>query len=481
MQITYENNQTFTEARPWFVANDPANSQFVQGTGIIVNTVDTTIAKFTSNLNSADDKIIIGIFHWNIGTGGNNYIVANGLKLKINSQTISSNNFVFDIGAAAQTNTQTFVLIANDTTHVANPVYNLTAAAFSANSVATGQIVAISNSTGSFKTTNQTSAVTLGTGTTIYGKATTFSGANLVIAEVELKQTAAQTTGKIPKGGLVLSSSSGASTSNQHPIYFETKDSSGGIGNSYSELLILDDPGAGSNPTYTVKGTKITTGSDVITAAVKMVILNQNSNYHQVVTGTTDISIKNSDTKLGIITPSFTSGDNVVIGSMDINQTSASYTSINAGNAKLKDTNDATLASSPYKITYERYVAGTNVNDTQLQIPFVYEERNAVANPKYNFSAAATAGAQLQGVLRGVVIHIKDNFANNPETATISDTVSTVYTAYTGASTIRLVNVWTNSTAYTGNAIVVPIAIANGGNRSLIVGIEANDARADRV
>src|SRR3989475_6581811 len=226
MQITYGNNQTFTEARPWFVANDPANSQFVQGTGIIVNTVDTTIAKFTSNLNSADDKIIIGIFHWNIGTGGNNYIVANGLKLKINSQTISSNNFVFDIGAAAQTNTQTFVLIANDTTHVANPVYNLTAAAFSANSVATGQIVAISNSTGSFKTTNQTSAVTLGTGTTIYGKATTFSGANLVIAEVELKQTAAQTTGKIPKGGLVLSSSSGASTSNQHPIYFETSDCS---------------------------------------------------------------------------------------------------------------------------------------------------------------------------------------------------------------------------------------------------------------
>src|SRR6267143_206645 len=34
MQITYGNNQTFTEARSWFVANDPANSQFVQGTGI---------------------------------------------------------------------------------------------------------------------------------------------------------------------------------------------------------------------------------------------------------------------------------------------------------------------------------------------------------------------------------------------------------------------------------------------------------------
>src|SRR2546428_324909 len=92
-------------------------------------------------------------------------------------------------------NNQTFTearpwFVANDTTHVANPVYNLTAAAFSANSVATGQIVAISNSTGSFKTTNQTSSVILGTGTTIYGKATTFSGANLVIAEVELKQTA---------------------------------------------------------------------------------------------------------------------------------------------------------------------------------------------------------------------------------------------------------------------------------------------------
>src|SRR2546427_2794078 len=363
MQIAYEKNQTFTEARPWFVANDPANSQFVQGTGITVKTAATTIAKFTSNLKTTDDKLIIGILHWNIGTGGNNYIPANNLRLKINNKTISSNNFALDIGTPVQRNTQTFVLIGNDTTQVANPVYNFSATTYYAtNSVATGQIVIISNSTGSFKTTNQTSTPTLTTGTTIYSKATTFSGANLVIAEVELKQTAASTTGKIAKGGLVLSSSSGASTSNQHPIYFETNDANIGIGNSYSELLILDDPGAGSNPTYTVKGTNPASGTSTITAAVKMVILNQNSNYHKVVTGTTDISIKNSDTKLGIITPAFTSGDNVVIGTMDINQTSASYTSINAGNAKLKNTTDTTLASSPYKITYERYVAGTNFN-----------------------------------------------------------------------------------------------------------------------
>src|SRR3989475_8120524 len=475
MQIAYEKNQTFTEARPWFVANDPANSQFVQGTGITVKTAATTIAKFTSNLKTTDDKLIIGILHWNIGTGGNNYIPANNLRLKINNKTISSNNFALDIGTPVQRNTQTFVLIGNDTTQVANPVYNFSATTYYAtNSVATGQIVVISNSTGSFKTTNQTSTPTLTTGTTIYSKATTFSGANLVIAEVELKQTAASTTGKIAKGGLVLSSSSGASTSNQHPIYFETNDANIGIGNSYSELLILDDPGAGSNPTYTVKGTNPASGTSTITAAVKMVILNQNSNYHKVVTGTTDISIKNSDTKLGIITPAFTSGDNVVIGTMDINQTSASYTSINAGNAKLKNTTDTTLASSPYKITYERYVAGTNVNDTQLQIPFVYEERNAVANPKYNFSAAATTGAQLQGVLRGVVIHIKDNFANQTETATISDAVSTVYLS---ASTVSLDRVWTNSTGVSSSPyrITLNVNIYGGTNRALIVGIQSND------
>src|SRR5256712_1393812 len=164
MQIAYEKNQTFTEARPWFVANDPANSQFVQGTGITVKTAATTIAKFTSNLKTTDDKLIIGILHWNIGTGGNNYIPANNLRLKINNKTISSNNFALDIGTPVQRNTQTFVLIGNDTTQVANPVYNFSATTYYAtNSVATGQIVVISNSTRSFKTTNQTSTPTLTT------------------------------------------------------------------------------------------------------------------------------------------------------------------------------------------------------------------------------------------------------------------------------------------------------------------------------
>ncbi|TLX65602.1 MAG: hypothetical protein E6L02_08100 [Thaumarchaeota archaeon] len=150
VQITYDNNKTFNEARPWFVAVDP-ESGFHKGSGVVIPLgVDTTIATVKPAVTASDNKFIIAAFYWKIGTSVTNRtkIQANDLKLIGPTGRIATNVQGYNLGTGGFTNMSTTILIANDTSHTtASPTYTLTAKTSAANTVGSGQIIVISNAT----------------------------------------------------------------------------------------------------------------------------------------------------------------------------------------------------------------------------------------------------------------------------------------------------------------------------------------------
>src|SRR5207245_4946046 len=117
VQITYDNNKTFNEARPWFVAVDP-ESGFHKGSGVVIPLgVDTTIATVKPAVTASDNKFIIAAFYWKIGTSVTNRtkIQANDLKLIGPTGRIATNVQGYNLGTGGFTNMSTTILIANDT------------------------------------------------------------------------------------------------------------------------------------------------------------------------------------------------------------------------------------------------------------------------------------------------------------------------------------------------------------------------------
>src|SRR6267143_2431006 len=441
-QITYDNNKTFNEARPWFVANDP-ESKFNKGLGIVIsNAVATTIATSSPTFPAGDRKFIIAAFYWKNGTGaGTTTIRPNNLKLVGpvpggSTGRIATNVQGLGIGNTAVSNMTTTILIANDTSGTASPTYTLSAMANRTNTVGSGQIMVIDNAT-QMGSVNQTGTKSLAnTKTNIFtwapgvGYGLQAGYHNLVIAVVHINKTSGAAVTAIAPGNLNLTRAGGGpSVSNAHRLQFAGV--VGSAGSDFTQLLILNDTVGGATPKYYVNASATTT--NVLSADVKLFIL-------QGAQGTTFNTVNSSDTligtrstaitgpKSGILNDDFPAGNNLIIGAVDINQTSPSATpNINNNAITLLNTTSGTypapqMTNSSYTKQFSA-CTGACATNTQLQYPILFEDRNAHANQKYGFNATATSANAIRASVNAVVIHIRDNFKSLTENVGITDKV----------------------------------------------------------
>src|SRR6267143_258463 len=441
-QITYDNNKTFNEARPWFVANDP-ESKFNKGLGIVIsNAVATTIATSSPTFPAGDRKFIIAAFYWKNGTGaGTTTIRPNNLKLVGpvpggSTGRIATNVQGLGIGNTAVSNMTTTILIANDTSGTASPTYTLSAMANLTNTVGSGQIMVIDNAT-QMGSVNQTGTKSLAnTKTNIFtwapgvGYGLQAGYHNLVIAVVHINKTSGAAVTAIAPGNLNLTRAGGGpSVSNAHRLQFAGV--VGSAGSDFTQLLILNDTVGGATPKYYVNASATTT--NVLSADVKLFIL-------QGAQGTTFNTVNSSDTligtrstaitgpKSGILNDDFPAGNNLIIGAVDINQTSPSATpNINNNAITLLNTTSGTYpAPQMTNSSYTKQFSACNgacATNTQLQYPILFEDRNAHANQKYGFNATATSAKAIRASVNAGVIHIRDNFKSLTENVGITDKV----------------------------------------------------------
>src|SRR3989442_6376222 len=125
MQIAYEKNQTFTEARPWFVANDPNNFKDSAGTGNLAacSGAKTTVSTLQTGFLAGTNLIIapVQLTTTDASTDKANVYIYRGATL------LANNTFILDTTTSATKTHNSYTLLAQDSGAPENPTYTVQA------------------------------------------------------------------------------------------------------------------------------------------------------------------------------------------------------------------------------------------------------------------------------------------------------------------------------------------------------------------
>ena len=432
-QITYGNN-TFTEARQWFVANDPpADTIQFDGTPTsqgFSTTATNTQKNMTITIGNNPNRLLlvqvatsvittITVF-WQghqltpIGTGNNNSTATVEFFYLVNPPTGTANVVAYTssnskgvIGAYSLYGVdQTTPVIKSGTNTKATsttPSITLT------NSQANSMLIDLAENPGAPVFNNSTCA-TCAIAWNNNGGASTVQGGS---------QWARMTTaGTSTNFSWLLSASKGWIMTGVEVIpagilgQNETMNISDSIiksvNKTLSDSMSVDDQISSSrlftasdtdqvsiSEQFFTARTRSVSLSDSVSMSDQSTALHFNENYYDGL----PVTVTTSATSLASFTPSIPAGDNIIIVSAQFDGSSTtSIATVSSGNLQLKK-NGVTLTSNPFDINVEGDLQGTKQASTVL----FYKDTGASANPTYDVTSLASQN--ISGEVKILVIH----------------------------------------------------------------------------
>lgn len=377
-------------------------SAYLDGASIAVGTAQTTIGKLQTKLVNGDNLIVVVVTFQNL-TGAEIDIAIGNLRLYRGNTLLTSKASLIAVGGTTtpgQSNfpQETQFMVYKDPLAVSGtcPTYNVTAQAPSLGIYAEVKIAVFNGATYSaFVDDPANQALGTGGDTLINNLPTTFAVNDIavIIAAVQLDNTANNATRNVVAGNLKLKNGSGATiSSNQFDINLERQTR---VNQGSGVLLIGRETVGVANPTYTVTGRASGNG---INATAKILVF---KGLTTAFLDSNSIAILTTATSLGPLNTAFPTGDNLIIATQQYNNTNAAQRNINAGSERIMY-NAIAQTSDQYAI----YLAGTGstfANDFTTGL--IWHHTVAPANPSYDVQVSAD-NTGINGETKLLAIHL---------------------------------------------------------------------------
>ncbi|MCE9617978.1 MAG: hypothetical protein K8Q88_06430 [Nitrosarchaeum sp.] len=295
LEILRDGYPTFTEARNWFVAVDPAVFNDGAGvTGIAACTSPSTIGTTGATGFSAGDNLLIASTQVISSDAGNEL---DTVDIHDGTTVLVTNEYSLQVGVANQGNNY---LLLDKHTASSNPTYNARACRSATASNGEAKIVAISGMSLSDFVDGASTAI--GTTDTVLSSISTSlpAGNNIIIASIQIDNGG--TAQDLAAGNLKIKSSNGTTiTSNQYAISLGTA-----ANTDIQSIVLIGYDSSSASPMYNVTGA-ITNAAN---GEAKILVF-QSSEAYFVDSGSTAIAA--SQTTIGTLNTSFASGTSVVV------------------------------------------------------------------------------------------------------------------------------------------------------------------------
>ena len=377
------------------------------------------------------DNLIVAAIQFNNTNAAARTISAGNLEIRRGTSTgdplVSENQYDIVIPATGGIGDGMFaVLLGKDTPTSANPTYGVFAAASATGVNAEVKILVLNGLASSDSAFTDGGSVTIGTSTTsIASVSTSFPSSssslpNLIVAAVQIDQVAGETVVAIAAGALVLRrgtlSSSTVIASNQYLFGLADPPPSDGI----SAVLVAIDTIGAANQAYSVWAA----ASDSLSMRGEAKILAFRGLSANAVDSDT-VSIATSRTVIGTATTSFATGDDIVIGAIQLSALTSTRT-IAANADDIRRNGEGSGSSNEF----EHIVASTNSGGGQFQT-FVRKVTTTSASPSYEGAATAPVSSSLNAELKLAAIHVSNTAAEydvylqiwNLDTNTVAETI----------------------------------------------------------
>ncbi len=392
------------------------------------------------------DNLVLAVLQLDNTAGGTRSINQGDLEIRRGTQTtdplLSQNQFDIIVGANGAVSDGFFaVLIGRDASAPANPTYGLFGAATTTglsgevkfliiNGLASGNSVFGDGAS----TTLQTTATTLISQTTTLAAASA-SLPNIVVAVVQLDSTIG--TGLIVPAGStrLLRGATVLATSG-----YEQRVPNLAGGDGAFQVLLAVDTTAAANPTYNVD-TLNSAGANGNGEAKILIFRGLSASS----VDTASVAMGTTRTVIGSIATTFASGDDVIIGAIQLDAVGATRT-IAVDADDIRKTGDSLASSNQFAHT----VAVTSSNGGGEYQSFLRKVTTTTANPSYEGAATAPAASSLNAELKLIAIHVAD----------ASITAETEFTFGVSSSTPLQLN-FTVIQQYTLASVAVTIQVFN--------------------
>jgi len=323
----------------WYsVYHDRAGSveaDFKDGTSVAVPASIGLLESLVPNRAFGDNLIVAVVQFDNTGAAART-ISAGNLELRRGTSTtdplISETQLTISVPADGGMGDGMFaVLVGKDASAPGLSKYGVFGAADATGLSAEVKIVMISGLASTNSVFADGGSVALSTSATaLVSQSTTFAAAssslpNIIVAVVQVDETSGQVDIDTPTGIEVRRDS----TSLRGIEYKMTITDSSSSPDGVFAMLVAADAAAGANPTYDVRAVNANGASSTANAEAKLLVFR---GLAATDTDTASVSILTSRTQIGTRTTTFAAGDDVILGSMQINSPSTARTYAAAAN-----------------------------------------------------------------------------------------------------------------------------------------------------
>jgi len=384
-------------------------SAFKDGSSAAVPTGSIGLIDSMSTALPGKDNLVVATIQFDNTDGAPRSIAAGDLELRRGTTTVlADNQFAIDFPASAGSGDGMFaVLLYRDTSGTADPTYGVYGLASGSGVNAEVKFIVLNGLASSDSAFTDGGSVTVtGTTTSLASVTTSFAAPdsslpNIIVAAVQ-SEFAASGEFTINAGNLVLrdgtSSGSPVLVSNEYAFGLDDPPTNDGI----SAVLIAEDESGGANQGYSVWGL-----SGVNNMRMEAKILAFRGLPANAIDGAHTNDIDTSRVVLGTATTSFPTGDDIVIGAIQIDaQTSAPL--IPAAGDDIRRNSESSGSSNQF--THKIVHSASSWSDGQWQT-FVRKVTTTSSSPSYEGGATGDATNSIDAELKLVAIHVNDSAA----------------------------------------------------------------------
>jgi len=413
-EINYGQSQTFTEARPWFVAVDP-DSAFKDGVsagiGITVASIDSVVTTFAAST----ENIVIACVQLENTAAAVGTIAAGDLELRrgtgVADPLVAETQYQISLSAAAGTMPDRFMCLQGlDTPTAANPTYAVLAGAGATGINAEVKFVVINQAPNTAFVDGANFALTGGADTIATLTTTLPSPATDPAVIIALIHEDCSTPGsrcEFAIGDIDIRRGVTELATNQFAINLRASTANG---DGFFAMLIARDTAAGANPTYTVVATDGRAQGTTQMEAKILAFSGLSSSF----TDTTNVPIGIARTVIGNTVTTFPVGTDVSIAAFQHEGGVAKDFAVDS--MELQEASETPDSSN--ELIYHK--AATGARGEQRWQAFLHQTTTTAANPTYE-GARTAPSVGTNAELKIIAIHIK----NAPFVRTLSDTLNT--------------------------------------------------------
>jgi len=387
----------------FLVLNSVPNSAFGDGASTAVGGTETTLLSQATTLPAGDNVVIAAVQY--DSTSGSLATTATNLKLKSGATVLASNQFDYGASNNGLAYAGSFaLLIARDAGASANPTYSVTGLASAGTGNGEAKLLAFNGLTSSIV---DTASVAISTSRTVIGTATTTfaTGDDAVIGAIHLQGITASAQA-IAVGADDIRRTGDTSASSNEIIHRVAPTGTQNRETPY-EFYVRKVTTTAANPSY--EGAATAPSASAINGELKLVAIHVRDTIpDSAFKDGTSAAVPTSIGDLDSIATTLAAGDNLVVATIQLDNTVGTSTTIAAGNLQLVRTGspDVTLSQNQNTINVAQ---NANQADGRFAV-LLGRDAGAPASPTYRIRAAAAASG-VNGEVKFVIIHGPGNSA----------------------------------------------------------------------